>query len=293
MGRNPQHDAPRHAQRDLPHDAPLRQGTRLSRRLVLAGAGAALLAPARAFADALDEVIASPHRTPANAARDVWRKPRETISFFGVEPHHKVVEILPGAAGYWLEFLAPYLRERGLYVAAGRDEAAPANYLEDHKRLLAKLAADPARYDRVQVTKFNAGLHDVAPAGEMDFVLTFRNLHNWIDRNEIDGALRAFHKALKPGGALGVADHRGRNDLTQQAQMRSGYVRQDFAVALIESAGFRLVGSSEAKANPKDTKDHEDGVWSLPPSFRSGDKNRATYAAIGESDRFLLKFVKA
>ena len=272
---------------------PADAGLRLSRRAALVGAAATWLAPVCARAAPLDDVIASAHRTPANRARDVWRKPQETIAFFGIEPQHKVVEILPGSGAYWLEFLAPYLRERGLYVAAGRDEAAPANYLEDHKRLLAKLAADPARYDRVQVTKFNADRHEIAPAGGMDFVLTFRNLHNWIDRNEIDGALRAFRKALKPGGVLGVADHRGRNDLPQQAQMRSGYVRQDFAVALIESGGFRLTGASEAKANPKDTKDHEDGVWSLPPTFRSGEKNRAAYAAIGESDRFLLKFVKA
>jgi predicted methyltransferase len=270
-----------------------RRDLRLTRRCMLAGAGAALLAPRVAAAAGLEDFIASPHRTPANVARDVWRKPRETCAFFGLEPHHRVVEILPGSGAYWLEFLAPFLRERGLYVAASRDEAAPPNYLEDHKRLLAKLAADPARYDRVQVTKFNADRHEIAPAGSMDFALTFRNLHNWIDRNEIDGALRAFHKALRPGGVLGVADHRGRMDQTQQAQMRTGYVRQDFAIALIQAAGFRFLGSSEAKANPKDTKDHEDGVWSLAPSFRSGEKNRAKYAAIGESDRFLLKFAKA
>ncbi|HEY8578677.1 MAG TPA: methyltransferase, partial [Beijerinckiaceae bacterium] len=162
-----------------------------------------------------------------------------------------------------------------------------------HQQLLAKLAADPALYGKVVVTQFNADRHEIAPAGSADHVLTFRNLHNWIDRGELEGSLRAFHRALKPGGLLGVADHRGRTDMTQEAQMRSGYVRQDFAVAAIEKAGFQLVDTSEVKANPKDTKDHADGVWSLPPTFRSGDRDRAKYEAIGESDRFLLKFKKA
>jgi predicted methyltransferase len=145
----------------------------------------------------------------------------------------------------------------------------------------------------VEVTRFSPRRREAAPAGSADFVLTFRNLHNWIDRNEIDGALEAFHKALKPGGVLGVSDHRGRTDISQDAQMKTGYIRQDYAVTLIEKAGFKLAGSSEAKANPRDTKDHPEGVWTLPPSFRLGDKDREKYAAIGESDRFLLRFVKA
>jgi len=265
-----------------------------SRRAALALTGAALCAPQFALAQqaSLAEQIASAHRSPGNRARDVWRHPLEVATFFGVEPQHRVVEILPGSGGYWLEFLAPYLRERGLYFAATHDESAGPNYMEDNKRLLAKLAADPARYDKVQVTQFQADLHEIAPPASADFVLTFRNLHNWIDRNEIEGSLRAFHKALKPGGILGVGDHRGRTDMTQEAQMRSGYVRQDFAVALLETGGFKLAGSSEAKANPRDTKDHENGVWSLPPTYRGRDKDREKYAAIGESDRFLLKFVK-
>ena len=123
-------------------------------------------------------------------------------------------------------------------------------------------------------------------------MLTFRNLHNWLERNELDGALRAFHKALKPGGVLGVVDHRGRTDLSQEAQMKSGYVREDVAIALIEKAGFRLTARSEMNANPKDTKDHPEGVWTLPPTYRLKDQDRAKYQAIGESDRFTLKFVK-
>jgi len=144
----------------------------------------------------------------------------------------------------------------------------------------------------VRVTQFNAERHEIAPPGSADFVLTFRNLHNWLERGELEGALRAFHEALKPGGVLGVVDHRGRAELTQEAQMKSGYVREDVAIALIERAGFRLAGRSEVNANPRDTKDHPQGVWTLPPTYRLKDRDRAKYQAIGESDRFTLKFVK-
>ena len=224
--------------------------------------------------------------------RDPHRHPAETLAFFGVHEDSTVVEILPGSGGYYMEILAPYLQAKGRYVAANRDELAVSPYKEDHQKLLDRLKAEPALYGKVAVTKFNAGLHEVAPPGSADFVLTFRNLHNWIERNEIDGALRAFHRALKPGGVLGVVDHRGRTDMTQEAQMKSGYVREDYAIALIERAGFRLAGRSEVNANPKDTKDHPEGVWTLPPTYRLKDADRAKYAAIGESDRFTLKFVK-
>jgi predicted methyltransferase len=241
---------------------------------------------------ALRALAAGRHRTPSNVARDPHRRPLEVITFLGIRPDSTVVEILPGSAGYYMELLAPWLRERGLYVAAGRDETAPAQYLADHQRLLARLAGQPDLYGKVRVTRFNAGRHDVAPPGSADFVLTFRNLHNWIERGEADDALRAFHRALKPGGVLGVVDHRGRTDQSQQMQMKTGYVRQDHAVALIERAGFRLAASSEVNANPRDTKDHPEGVWTLPPTYRLKEVDRAKYQAIGESDRFTLKFVK-
>ncbi len=240
----------------------------------------------------LEKWVAAPHRSARNVARDRYRHPLEVLTFFDIKPQSTVVEILPGSAGYYMEILAPYLMEKGLYIAANRDAAAPPQYLADHRKLLARLAAEPALYGKVIVTEFNADLHEIAPPGSADFVLTFRNLHNWIGRNEIEGALRAFHRALKPGGVLGVVDHRGRADLPQAAQAKTGYVRQDVAIALIEAAGFRLVGSSEANANPKDTKDYPAGVWTLPPTFRLKDQDREKYAAIGESDRFTLKFVK-
>src|SRR5690606_29659552 len=157
----------------------------------------------------------APHRRATNRARDRYRHPAEVLAFFGVTRHSTVVEILPGSAGYYMEILAPWLKGRGRYIAASRDEAAPAPYLADHRRLLERLAAEPQHYGEVQVTKFNAGRHRIAADGSADFVLTFRNLHNWVERNETEGALRAFHRALKPGGVLGVVDHRGRTDLDQ------------------------------------------------------------------------------
>jgi len=241
---------------------------------------------------ALAQLLAAPHRSAANVARDGYRHPLEVLKFFGVRDDSSVVEILPGSAGYYMEILAPYLKHRGRYIAASRDETAPPQYLADHQKLLARLAAEPALYEKVVITKFNSDRHEIAPPGTADYVLTFRNLHNWIERKEIEGALRAFHRALKPGGVLGVVDHRGRSHLTQEAQLNTGYVRQDFAIALIEKVGFKLGGISEANANPKDTKDHSEGVWTLPPAYRLKDRDRAKYEAIGESDRFTLKFVK-
>jgi len=166
------------------------------------------------------------------------------------------------------------------------------NYLADHHKLMERLQAQPELYGKVQVTPFNEGKHEIAPAGSADVVMSFRNIHNWIDRDELAGSLQTFHKALKPGGVLGIVGHRGRDDLPQEVQTRNGYVRQDAAIALIEKAGFRFDGSSEVNANPKDTKDHPAGVWTLPPTWRLKDQDRARYQAIGESDRFTLRFIR-
>lgn len=240
----------------------------------------------------LEKAIADKSRTPRNVARDKYRHPKEVLTFFGVKPNSTIVEILPGSGAYFMEILAPYVKEKGRFYAANRDKTARPRYLRDHQRMLAKIKARPDTLGKVIVTKFNGDRHEIAPPGSADFVLTFRNLHNWIERGTIDGALGAFHKALKPGGVLGVVDHRGRTDMPQDKQMKSGYVRQDYAIKLIEKAGFRFAGSSEANANPKDTKDHPEGVWTLPPALRLKDKDRAKYIAIGESDRFTLKFIK-
>jgi len=261
------------------------------KKLFVAMVAAAAVFPVRAQED-LAKWLQAPHRSERNVARDPYRHPAGTLEFFGVREDSVVVEILPGSGGYYMEVLAPWLQAKGRYIAANRDELAVSPYKEDHQKLLERLKAEPALYGRVVVTKFNADRHEIAPPGSADFVLTFRNLHNWIERGEVEAALRAFHNALRPGGVLGVVDHRGRTDLAQEAQMKSGYVREDYAIALIEKAGFRLAGRSEVNANPKDTKDHPVGVWALPPTYRMKDEGRAKFAAIGESDRFTLKFVK-
>jgi predicted methyltransferase len=242
--------------------------------------------------DDLARWVASPHRSPANVARDAHRHPLDTLRFFGVRNDATVVEILPGSAGYYLEILAPYLKAHGRYVAASRDESAPPQYVADHEKLLARLKAQPQLYGEVRVTKFNADKHEIAPPGSADFVLVFRALHNWLERGEAEAALRAIHRALKPGGVFGIEGHRGRAGLPQAVQTKSGYVREDVAIEVIEKAGFKLVAASEVNANPRDSKDYPEGVWTLPPTYRLKEKDRAKYEAIGESDRFTLKFVK-
>jgi predicted methyltransferase len=238
-----------------------------------------------------EPLLAAGHRSPANVVRDPHRHPAETLAFFGIQPQHTVVEVLPGSSGYYMEILAPWLRAQGRYIAANRDESLP-QYIPDHQKLLARLQAESALYGQVVVTPFRADRHAIAPAGSADVVISFRNLHNWMERNELAESLSAFYKALKPGGVLGIVDHRARDDWPEEQQLAQGYVRQSSAIALIEKAGFKFVASSEVNANPKDTKDHPEGVWTLPPGYRLKDQDRAKYQAIGESDRFTLKFVK-
>jgi predicted methyltransferase len=248
---------------------------------------AALPARAEPVDPGLQKAVEGPLRTEKNRARDIYRHPGEMLTFFGVKPDSVVVEIEPGAAGYWTEILAPYLKEKGRYIASN-----PEPKSDEAKGQItgfaAKVAADPADYGRVETTTFAA----IAAPGSVDFLLTFRNLHNWMKSGEAPVVLKSFYAALKPGGVLGIEDHRGLTSAPQDPQAKSGYVRQDYAIKLIEAAGFKFAGSSEANANPKDTKDYPAGVWTLPPTYRLKDQDRAKYQAIGESDRFTLKFVK-
>ena len=250
-------------------------------------------APAQAADPALLALVASADRAPANSARDAFRHPEATLSFFGVKPESVVVEILPGSSGYWTEILAPYLKEHGHYVAAvGDPQSTSTEAQKDIAAFNAKFVAAPERYGAVQVTSFDGDTYPIAAPGSADFVLTFRNIHNWMAAGDAPQAFAAFFKALKPGGVLGIEEHRARSDQPQDPLAKSGYVREDFAVALAEAAGFKLVAASEINANPKDTKDYSVGVWALPPTYRLKDVDREKYAAIGESDRFTLKFVK-
>lgn len=273
-----------------------------SRRLALkfvalVGVSIGAFCASTAFADSVDpaieKLIGGPQRSQPNSVRDKYRHPGEVLTFFGVKPDSIVVEILPGAGGYWTEILAPYLKQNGHYIAANGEKASPsADVQKDNAALAAKLAADPADYDKVTVTEFAADKYAIAPPASADFVLTFRNIHNWMSAGTTADAFAAFYKALKPGGILGVEEHRGKPDEPQDPLAKSGYVRQDVAIGFAEAAGFKFVGSSEVNANPKDTKDYPSGVWTLPPTFKLGAQDHAKYAAIGESDRFILKFQK-
>jgi predicted methyltransferase len=243
---------------------------------------------------AIDRTLAGDHRSPANRARDVYRHPKETLSFFGLRQDMTVMEVWPGGGGWYTEVLAPVLRDKGRYIAASWDPKAESKYTQDNLKAYAeKLASRPDMYSKATVValQYPNELKPV-PDGSVDMVLTFRNLHNWMSREAAEPMLAAMFKALKPGGVLGMVEHRAADNVPQDPSAKSGYVRADYAIALAKAAGFELVGQSEINANPKDTKDYPQGVWTLPPTYREGDANRDRYAAIGESDRFTLRFRK-
>jgi predicted methyltransferase len=239
---------------------------------------------------ALVSAVASPARSPNAAARDKARHPVEELTFFGLGPKMNVVELWPGG-GYWTDILGPYLKAGGRYTIA---LPAPGNSEEDSSvvRLRARIAGEKDRLGVIHETTLGAGHFDIAPPGSADLILTFRNFHNWMEDGYAVQALAACFTALKPGGILGIEEHRGRNDVPQDPKVKSGYVRQDYMIAMAKKAGFVLVGSSEINANPRDTKDWPSGVWTLPPTLAQGDKDRAKYIAIGEADNFVLKFQK-
>jgi len=245
-------------------------------------------------ARAIDAALAGPNRSEANRARDVFRHPKETLQFFGLEPGMTVVEIWPGG-GWYTEILAPVVRGKGvLYAAHFHIDGKGPKYREaSRSAFFRKLGENPAVYDQVRVTTFGAPEYvAIAPAGSVDLVLTFRNVHNWAAAKSEEAGFRAFYAALKPGGILGVVEHRAREGASLEEMIKSGYMSESYVIALAQKAGFRLLGRSEVNANAKDTKDYPRGVWTLPPTYRMGDQDRAKYAAIGESDRMTLKFVK-
>jgi predicted methyltransferase len=278
---------------------PLPAGLRPPRRLaaaclplltLLCVAGCAAPMTRVETANAIDAVLASPARPDAERARDVYRHPKQTLLFFGLRPEMTVAEISPGT-GWYTRILAPLLRDHGRLIAA-QDPPGSPGVDRERAAFRAVLNGDAARFDRVELADFAPGGTPFAAPGTVDLVVTFRNVHNWMAEGQAEAAVAAFYRALKPGGVLGVVDHRGNAMVPQDPKARSGYVNQAYAVKLIEAAGFRLVGVSEVNANPKDTKDYPRGVWTLPPTYAEGDRDRAKYRDIGESDRFTLKFVK-
>ena len=252
-------------------------------------------APAAAADLTLDSAVGNPARSAKFVARDQARHPLEELTFFGVTPESTVVEIWPGG-GYWTEILAPLLHDHGGYYVAlqgkGGSEAADAEGEKLNVLFRSKVEADTATYGKLTPTVFGVGQGEIAPPGSADFVLSFRNLHNWMKDGFAPEAFAAFYQALKPGGVLGLEEHRGQRDMAQDPKAEDGYVRQDYAVALAEKAGFKFEGFSEINANLKDTANWPKGVWTLPPTLRLGDQDRAKYEAIGEADNFVLKFRK-
>ncbi len=240
----------------------------------------------------LRAAISDDQRAAKNRARDVYRHPFETLTFFGIEPDMTVVEIWPGR-GWYSEILAPFLKDRGRFYAASWDRDIKNEFVQRGlKGYQEKFVDHPEIYGAVIVTELSRTKTAIAPPGSADLVLTFRNLHNWMKRGYENAIFQAMFDALKPGGVLGLVEHRGDPEVWQDPQALSGYVNQDTAIALADAVGFRLLASSEVNANPKDSKDHPKGVWTLPPSLRLKDQDREKYLAIGESDRMTLRFVK-
>lgn len=233
----------------------------------------------------LDQAVHAPNRPPAFVARDSARHPLEELTFFGLKPDANVVEIWP-SGGYWTQILAPYLYDHGTYTVA----LGPADL---KKQAIHALQTDhPDIYGRIKTTQFDGAHLDFAPANSADLVVTFRNMHNWMEAGNAPEMLAAIHRVLKPGGILGIEDHRGNTTAPQDPKAKDGYIRQAYAINLIQKAGFKLVGTSEINANPKDTANWPKGIWTLPPTYALGAQDRAKYEAIGEGDNFVLKFEK-
>ena len=242
----------------------------------------------------LDRILVDPRRSQANRERDRYRHPAETLRFFGIEPGQQVLEITPGA-GWYAEILAPYLAGSGEYTAAIWDDSAPnfpPFYADLNRQLRERLASDSAYYGAARLQPFRSKEPSFATEPRFDAVLTFRNVHNWAIAGNAEAWFHGFYAALKPGGVLGVVDHRAKPGTTLEATLKSGYLTEDYVIGLATAAGFVLEARSEINANPADDSQHPAGVWSLPPTLRLKEQDRDKYLAIGESDRMTLRFRK-
>jgi len=257
----------------------------------------------------LSEVVAGDWRGEDAKARDKYRHPVESLTFWGLKPGMAILEIQPGGASWWTEILAPYAkRTGGSFAATGADLANP-NLSEGARKSRAafeeRYGSKPDVYGKVDVVNWGA-VSRTLPENKYDFILTARSIHGWMQDKPgtVEATFGEFHKALKPGGILAVEQHRA-NPLPPGAEEKpaTGYVSEAYVISVAEKAGFKLAAKSEINANAKDTKDHPFGVWTLPPTLRSSaygsgkpeDPNfdHSKYLAIGESDRMTLKFVKA
>ncbi|MCW8109061.1 methyltransferase [Alteromonas ponticola] len=263
--------------------------TLLSAALLTFAAGSAL-------ADPITDAVASEHREIKDRLRDEYRHPQQTLRFFGIEPSMTVVEIWPGG-GWYTDILAPLLKENGKLVAAHFHitDNSPKYYSRYLDQFKDKMANHPP-YANIELTEFDVmKAPDLAKANSADAVLTFRNVHNWYmqkGEESLTNAFKAFFKALKPGGILGVVDHQLPEAADDAMMKESGYIKKSLVIEAAQAAGFKLEAESAINENPLDTADHPRGVWSLPPSMALGDKDKDKYLAIGESNRMTLKFVK-
>jgi len=233
------------------------------------------------------------HRNATNRARNEFRNPVKTLEFFGLTADLTVIEILP-STGWYTEIMAPYLRNHGKYYAAHFSPNASASYMPPNLRAFEeKITADPDLYGKITVRHLNPPNEvAIAPAESADMALTFRNVHNWIMAGQEHEYFATFYEALKPGGILGVVEHRAKPDAGMEVMRTSGYVTEAYVKEVAAAAGFEFVGSSELNANPKDPTVHPEGVWTLAPNYQMGDVDRDKYMEMGESDRMTLKFIK-
>jgi predicted methyltransferase len=260
-----------------------------------------LRAEAKAVADrsyptpraAIKAALAAKYREPGHAERDQYRHPQQTLEFIGFKPNQTVLEYGPGE-GWYTELLAPMLAKKGkLIITSANPNGAPeerSTLAGERTKLFLEQA--PELYGKVQTALIDQKVPALDLDGQVDLVILFRGLHGMVNGGSLDGWLAAFHKALKPKGLLGIEQHRAKADAKPEESAKQGYLPEAWVIQKVEAAGFKLAGKSEANSNPKDTKDYPDGVWTLPPSFKLGEKDHEKYAAIGESDRMTLKFVR-
>ncbi|HEY3801097.1 MAG TPA: methyltransferase domain-containing protein [Kofleriaceae bacterium] len=248
--------------------------------------------PATKAEPAIEAALASPTRTDAERARDKFRHPAETLSFFGLKPDMHVIELVPGG-GWYTAILAPYLHDKGaLTITMGDPNGPPDGEGTKQAQAMQKRLASAPAFDKVTTVRWDPKNLNLGPDGSADMVLTFRNVHNWIPDGNAAAVFAAIAKVLKPGGVLGVTDHRTTKDQAPDVVDKSGYVSEAQVIALAKAAGLELDGRSDVNANPKDTKDYPNGVWSLPPTYAGKDVDHAKFEAIGESDRMTLRFRK-
>jgi predicted methyltransferase len=262
--------------------------------LIIVSVAIGLVQSEHSVAHSIESIISGEHRSDSNKARDAYRNPKKTLEFFGLQEDMTVVEIWP-SGGWYAEIIAPYLNESGQYISAGYDPNDENQYFRTRAaEFMEKLNQDPDLYSNVRHTVLKLPDRiEIAKPNSADMVLTFRNIHNWMASDQADVVFEGFFKVLKLGGVLGVVEHRGDSSVPQDAEAKSGYVNQEYAIALAEKAGFIFEAASEINANPKDTKNHREGVWTLAPTYSSvNDQEKKSYSDIGESDRFTLKFRK-